>query len=67
MQGRKHYTNWKHVPDEDKPMLLSHMNKTSLMWLNAETFEKHKQTVLTEYAHLLGNTKGMKPKLNKST
>ncbi len=58
----KHYTDWKNVPNKDKPMLLSHMNKMGLMWLHAETFEKHKQTMPPEYAHLLGNAMGMKPK-----
>jgi hypothetical protein len=41
------------------------MNETGLMWLNAKTFEKHKQTIPAEYALLLGNAMGMKPK-NKS-
>ncbi len=46
-------------------MLLSHMNETGLMWLDAETFENHTQTILAEYAHLLGDATGMRPK-NKS-
>jgi hypothetical protein len=50
------------VPDKDKPVLLSHMNKTGLMWLDAKTFKKHKQTIPAEYAHLLGSATGMKPK-----
>jgi hypothetical protein len=41
------------------------MNKTGLMWLNTKLFEKHEQIIPTEYAHLLGNATGMKPKLNK--
>jgi hypothetical protein len=56
----------KNVPDKDKPVLLPHINKTGLMWLDAKTFKKHKQTILAEYTHLLGNTKGIKSK-NKST
>jgi hypothetical protein len=61
---RKHYTNWKNVPKEDKPVLLSHMNETGLMWLDAETFEKHKQTqaILAEFAHVLGNATSPMPK-----
>ncbi len=39
----KHYTNWKNVPEEDKTALLSHMSETGFMWLDAETFKKHKQ------------------------
>jgi hypothetical protein len=50
----KHYTNWKNVPNKDKPVLLSHMNETGLR-LDAKTFKKHKQTIQTEYAYLLGN------------
>jgi hypothetical protein len=37
----EHYTNWKKISNEDKPVLLCHMNKTGLMWLDAKTFEKH--------------------------
>ncbi len=40
---RKHYANWKNVPKEDKPALLSHMNEMGLMWLDSKTFEKQKQ------------------------
>jgi hypothetical protein len=57
----------KNVPNKDKPVLLSHMNKMGLMWLDDVTFKKHKQTILAEYTHLLGNVTGMKSKLNKST
>ncbi len=66
----KHYTNWKNGLEEDKPALLSHMNETGLMWLDAETFKKHKQTqaIPSEFAHLLGNATGPKPKgASKST
>jgi hypothetical protein len=58
----KHYTNWKNIPNKDKPVLLSSMNETCLVWLDAKIFEKHKQTIPAEYAHLLGNATGMKPK-----
>jgi hypothetical protein len=63
---------WKTVPKDDKPVLLSHLNKMGLMWLDAKTLEKHKQTIPTKYAHflgnmnLLGNTMGPKPKAGKS-
>ncbi len=66
----KHYTNWKNVPKEDKPALLSHMNETGLMWLDAKTFGKHKQmqAIPSEFAHLLGDATGPKPKgASKST
>jgi hypothetical protein len=63
----KHYTNWKNVPDEDKLILLNHMNTTVLMWLDAETFEKHKITIAPEFAHLLGDTTGPKKKATKKS
>jgi hypothetical protein len=68
----KQYTNWKNILKEDKPMLLSHMNETGLMWLDAKTFQKHKhkqtQVIPSEFAHLLGNATGPKPKgSSKST
>jgi hypothetical protein len=61
----KHYTNWKNVPEANKPVLLSLMNETGLMWLNAETFEKHKQTqaIPSEFVHFLGNTAGPNQRL----
>ncbi len=59
----KHYTNWKNVPDEDKIILLKYMDSTGLLWLNAETFKKHKITIPPKYAHLLGNATG--PKKNE--
>jgi hypothetical protein len=66
----KHYTNWKNVPEEDKPTLLYHMSERGPMWLDAKTFDKHKQTqaILSEFAHLLGNATSPKPKgATKST
>ncbi len=47
----KHYTNWKNVPDEDKITLLKHINSLGLMWLDAETFEKHKIMIAPKFAH----------------
>ena len=51
----KHYTNWKNVPDEDKAVLLSHMNETGLLWFDEETMKKHKVDIASEYSHLLGD------------
>jgi hypothetical protein len=53
------------VPDKDKPTLLNHMNTTGLMWLNTETFKKHKITIAPKFAHLLGNVTGPKKKATK--
>ena len=56
----KHYTNWKNVPEEDRPILLKHMAKSGLMWLDAETFKKHEVVIAPEFAHLLGDATGPK-------
>ena len=56
----KHYTNWKNVPEEDRPILLNHMEKSGLMWLDAETFKKHDIVIAPEFAHLLGDATGPK-------
>ena len=58
----KHYTTWKNIPNEDKAVLLIHMNETKKMWLDSETFTKHKVTIAFEFSHLLGNASGPKQK-----
>ncbi len=52
----------KNVPDKDKITLLKHMDGSGLMWLNAETFKKHKIAIAPEFAHLLGDAMGPKQK-----
>jgi hypothetical protein len=59
----KYYTNWKIVPNDDKVILLKYMDSTGLMWLDTETFKKHKIMIAPEYIHLLGNAN--KPKQKK--
>jgi hypothetical protein len=59
----KHYINWKNVPNADKLILYKHMDSTGLNWFDAATFEKHKITIPSKYAHLLGDATGP----NKST
>ncbi len=67
-KNRKHYTNWKNIPGEDKITLLKHMDGSGLMWLNAKTFKKHKIAIAPKFAHLLGNATGPKWKAaEKST
>jgi len=59
----KHFTNWKHVPDNDKLTIMKHMDETgSAAWLDAETFEKHNSSIPPEFAHLLvlGDASGPK-------
>ena len=63
----KHYTNWKNVPDEDKAVLLSHMNETNLLWFDEETMKKHKVEISSEYSHLLSDAAGPKSKPATST
>ena len=58
----KHYTNWRNIPEEDRSILLKHMGKTGLMWLDAKTFKKHENVIAPEFAHLLGNATGAKQK-----
>jgi hypothetical protein len=67
MQNCKHYTNWKTVPDKDKPTLLNHMNTTGLMWLDIETFKKHKIMIAPKFAHFLGDATGPKKKATKKS
>ncbi len=50
------------MPNEDKLVLLKHMDSTGLRWLDAATFEKHKIAVPPKYAHLLGDATGPKQK-----
>jgi hypothetical protein len=36
------------------------MEKSGLMWLDAETFKKHEIVIAPEFAHLLGDATGPK-------
>ncbi len=63
----KHYTTWKYIPDYDKMVLLKHMGDKKNMWLNAETFQKHKITIAPKFTHLLGQALGPKQKESEST
>jgi hypothetical protein len=36
------------------------MEKSGLMWLDAETFKKHEIVIASEFAHLLGDATGPK-------
>ncbi len=46
----KHYTTWKNVPNKDKAVLLTHMDKKKKMWLNAKTFARHKVTIAPKFS-----------------
>jgi len=44
------------------------MEKSGMMWLDAETFKKHGVMITPEFAHLLGDATGpKKPSSDKST
>jgi hypothetical protein len=58
----KHYTNWKNVPEDDRLILLNHMAKSGLMWLDAVTFNKHENIIAPGFTHLLGDATGLKQK-----
>jgi hypothetical protein len=62
----KHYTNSKNVPNEDKAVLLTHMDEKKKMRLNAEMFARHKVTIAPEFSHLLGDALGPKQRSSGS-
>ncbi len=62
----KHYTTWKNVPNKDKAVLLAHMDRKKKMWLDSETFSKHKVAIAPKFLHLLGDASGPKQKSSKS-
>ena len=61
-----HYTNWKNVPDKDKPVILLHMDSTGLLWFDEGTMKKHNNEIAPEYAYLLRDAAGPKPKPARS-
>ncbi len=62
----KHYTTWKIILDENKAMLLAHMDGKKKMRLDSETFSKHKVAIAPKFLHLLGDASGPKQKSSKS-
>jgi hypothetical protein len=57
----EHYTKWSDIPTEDKTVLLKHMDKTGSMWLDSDAV-KDSSEIPSEFAYLLGNASGPKPK-----
>jgi hypothetical protein len=66
-RNNKHNTIWKNVPNEDKAVLLTHMDEKKKMWLDAERFARHKVTIAPEFSHLLGDALGPKQRSSGST
>lgn len=52
---------WNDIPTEDKTVLLKHMDKTGSMWLDSDAV-KDSSDIPSEFAYLLGNASGPKPK-----
>ncbi len=63
----KHYTAWKNVLNEDKAVLLTHMDEKKKMWLDAKTFARHNVTIAPEFSHLLGDALSPKQRSSGST
>jgi hypothetical protein len=57
---------WDRIPANDQSKILAHCHATqgTKVWLNAETFAKHKATVPDKFAYILGDGKGPKSKPN---
>jgi hypothetical protein len=62
MQEREALHQLKNVPEDNRLILLKHMEKSGLMWLDAETFKKHENAIAPKFAHLLGDATGPKRK-----
>jgi hypothetical protein len=58
----ENYTTWKNIPNEDKLVLLKHMSELKNMWLDTETFSKHKIMLVPKFTHLLGDASDPKGK-----
>jgi hypothetical protein len=58
----EHIGKWDKIPANDQSKILAHCHATqgTKVWLNAETFAKHKATVPDKFAYLLGDGKGPK-------
>ena len=57
----EHYMKWSDIPTEDKTVLLKHMDKTGSMWLDSDAVKDNSE-IPSEFAYLLGNATGPKPK-----
>jgi hypothetical protein len=57
-----HTGRWDKIPVDDQANILAHCHAThgAKVWLNAETFTKHKATVPDDFVYLLGDAKGAK-------
>ncbi len=58
----EHIGKWDKIPATDQMMILEHCHATQgkKVWLDAETFAKHKVTVPEKFTYLLGDSNGPK-------
>ena len=58
----EHIGKWEKIPANDQIKILEHCHATQgkKVWLDAETFAKHKIIIPDKYAYLLGDSKGPK-------
>jgi hypothetical protein len=58
----EHVGRWEKIPTGDQEKILTHCHagKGRKVWLDADTFMKHKVTIPEKYAYLLGDTSGCK-------
>ena len=58
----EHIGKWEKIPATDQIKILEHCHATQgkKIWLDADTFSKHKNTIPDKYAYLLGDSKGPK-------
>jgi len=58
----EHIGKWEKIPATDQIKILEHCHVTQgkKIWLNADTFLKHKNTIPDKYTYLLGDLKGPK-------
>jgi hypothetical protein len=57
-----HIGKWEKIPANNQAKILTHCHslKGKKVWLDAETFMKHRATVPDKLSYLLGDTKGAK-------
>ncbi len=58
----KHVGKWEKIPANDQTKILEHCHASGgKIWLNADTFSKHKfANIPKKFAYLLGDAKGPK-------
>jgi hypothetical protein len=56
-----HVGKWDKIPADDQSKILEHFCASKgKIWLDADTFAKHRAAFLDKFAYLLGDSKGSK-------